>query len=131
METATQPTPTEAVPGEQIRPMPRRRGFLKMLTMGGMALVGGLAAVIAEPKPEAASADCQGSPCCHLASCTVCSGTCSNFFCPCNSENNCWGRTWWWCTSGSHLIGCGECVKTGNCHAGPWLCSKWWNDDFC
>ncbi|GII21647.1 hypothetical protein Pme01_12440 [Planosporangium mesophilum] len=104
----------------------KRRGLLRMLSVGGMALVGGLAGATALPK--AAAADCQGSPCCYLASCTKCSGRCWGWTCPSG-----YYRTYWWCMAGTRPIVCGECVKnnTGGCGSGPYACSYWFDDNAC
>jgi hypothetical protein len=105
-------------------PPVRRRGALGVLSRGGIALVGGLAGLFATAPP--AAADCQGSPCCHLASCTVCSGRCDCFSCG-------HYKRIWYCSVAARVIGCGECQKySGDCwHGGTYYCSKYWDDNSC
>jgi hypothetical protein len=68
------------------------------------AIIAGLATLI-DPRP--AAADCIGSPCCSLASCTWCRYSVSpdRFTCPSG-----YYRTVWSCRTGSGtMYGCGEC----------------------
>lgn len=103
---------------------PARRGALGYLTKGGMALVAGLAGVLATSEP--AAADCQGSPCCQLARCTVCPGSC-RYTCPSG-----YYRRYWWCAAGARIIGCGECTtSSSSCWSGSFYCSVWWDDGVC
>ncbi|GAA1660633.1 hypothetical protein GCM10009765_07650 [Fodinicola feengrottensis] len=96
-----------------------------MLGAGGMALVGGLAGVLATAEP--AAADCQGSPCCHLARCNKCAGSCWNWGCPGG-----YTRQYWGCVAGSRPIWCGECTtSTSTCWSGTFYCSIWWDDNAC
>ena len=102
----------------------RRRGVLGMLGAGGMALVGGLAGMLVTAQP--AAADCQGSPCCNLASCNRCAGSCQ-YTCPSGYH-----RQVWYCSAGARAIGCGECTtSTSTCWEGSFYCSVWWDDGVC
>jgi hypothetical protein len=102
----------------------RRRGAMGMLAKGGMLIVGGLAGILGTATP--AAADCQGSPCCSLASCTKCSGSC-HYTCPSG-----WRRAYWGCMAGTRVIFCGECVKGGSgCSGSSYYCSVWWDDGVC
>jgi hypothetical protein len=65
----------------------RRRGMLGMLSKGGIALVAGVAGVLATASP--AEADCQHSPCCHLASCRICPNEC-DYRCPSGYNAKMW-----------------------------------------
>lgn len=112
------------VPGSPPRESPRRRGVLGMLGTGGMALVGGLAGMLATAEP--AAADCQGSPCCQLFSCTKCAHSC-HYTCPPGYH-----RQMWFCSAGARAIGCGECTtSTSTCWDGDFSCSVWWDDGVC
>lgn len=106
---------------------PERRGALGLLSRGGLAMVGGLAAVLASATP--AAADCQGSPCCSLASCNKCSGSC-HWTCPSG-----YYRKFWWCAAGARFIGCGECQNVNDAceptRSTRWSCSVWWDDAYC
>ena len=114
---------SEAIPTRQRRAL----GAL------GIGMVAAIADVLATP--EAASAGLS-SPCCHLATNTQCSASCSggcttcyNYHCPSGSY-----KEYWWCFAGSRLIGCGECQKTGSdCWSGgnTYTCSIWWDDNAC
>jgi hypothetical protein len=91
-----------------------RRSLLRV----GTALIAALAAM---STPEPASADCQGSPCCSLASCTRCNlNFCGGWSCPSGYNATCWN-----CTSGGKWYVCGECSAGTNCYSGPWACSIW------
>ncbi|WP_279579529.1 hypothetical protein [Fodinicola feengrottensis] len=91
-----------------------------------MALVGGLAGVLATAEP--AAADCQGSPCCHLARCNKCAGSCWNWGCPGGYTR----QQYWGCVAGSRPIWCGECTtSTSTCWSGTFYCSIWWDDNAC
>ncbi|MDI6103370.1 hypothetical protein QLQ12_32650 [Actinoplanes sp. NEAU-A12] len=102
-----------------------RRGVLTFLSVGGMALVGGLAGVFQTAEPASAGL---ASPCCSLASNTRCSGRCHNYTCPSG-----YYKRYWWCTAGVRPIGCGECQKgSGTCWEGTsFACSTWWDDNAC
>lgn len=94
-----------------------RRSFLGI----GSAFI---AAVAALSTPETAAADCQNSPCCHLASCTVCSlNPCGGWYCPSGYYETCWN-----CTSGGKWYVCGECSGGSSCFNGPWFCSIWFQE---
>lgn len=115
---------TDTIPGPGKLSGPRRRGVLGLLGAGGMALVGGLAGVLATAEP--AAADCLGSPCCSLASCNRCAGSC-HFGCPGGYH-----RQMWFCAAGARPIGCGECTtSTSSCWRGSFQCSVWWDDAIC
>ncbi|GII21651.1 hypothetical protein [Planosporangium mesophilum] len=119
--TATEPGSVTAFEGTPAK----RRGLLRMLGVGGMALVGGLAGAAALPK--AAAADCQGSPCCHLASCTKCGGRCWNWTCPSGYR-----KQSWFCMAGVRPIVCAECTtSTSSCWSGTFACSYWFDDNAC
>lgn len=80
-----------------------------------------IAAVAALSTPTVASADCQNSPCCSLASCTRCSvGICGGWNCPSGYTATCWN-----CVSGGKWYVCGECSAGSTCYNGPWACSIW------
>ncbi len=107
-ETAESLTESE-VPAEV-----SRRGFFRV----GSAFI---AAVATLSSAKSASADCQGSPCCNLASCTQCSpsGGCGGgWYCPPG-----YTQTYWTCTRGGTTCTCGECSAGSNCFSGPWACS--------
>lgn len=95
-----------------------RRRALQALLAGATAIVGGLATAI-----EPAAADCLGSPCCQLATCTWCSYSVSRDRYNCVAEGG--NRTLWSCTSGGRLVWCGECSAGSTCYIGPWYCSTW------
>lgn len=103
-----------------------RRGALGLLSRAGMVLVGAVAGLTAAAAP--ARADCLGSPCCSLASCTQCrySGRKCNYTCPSG-----YSKRVWYCHAAARIIGCGECAKGSNCDLGPWACSIWWDDAVC
>jgi hypothetical protein len=84
-----------------------------------------IAAVAALSTPEAASADCQSSPCCCLASCTKCSlNACGGWSCPSGYTAQCWN-----CTSGGRWYVCGECTNGSNCYNGSsYNCSIWFGE---
>jgi hypothetical protein len=106
-------------------PVPRR-GALGLLSRAGIALVGAVAGIAAAASP--AAADCQGSPCCHLASCRLClyNGKRCNVICPVGYRLRAW-----YCASGARTIGCGECTPASSCWTGPFHCSIWWDDAAC
>jgi hypothetical protein len=80
-----------------------------------------IAALAALSSPISASADCQNSPCCCLASCTRCSlNPCGGWYCPSGYNATCWN-----CTSGGKWYVCGECSQGSDCYHGPWACSIW------
>jgi hypothetical protein len=86
----------------------------------GTAVVAGLATVLA--RPTEAHADCQGSPCCFLASCTRCRrNPRGGWFCPRG-----FNARFWTCVSGRRRVICGECARGSNCFQGPWACSIWY-----
>lgn len=106
-------------------PIVKRRGILGFLSLGGMTIVGAVAGVMGTAIP--AAADCQGSPCCQLASCTVCAGRCDCFTCPPGYR-----KKIWYCSVAGRPIGCGECSgANGSCWDGPFACSKFWDDNSC
>jgi hypothetical protein len=76
------------------------------------------------PKPAPCNEPITPVRCCHLAcahkECSY-TGSKGNFHCPTG-----YIKTYWTCSEGSHLIGCGECASGNNCGAGPWYCSIWW-----
>ncbi|GAB3938986.1 hypothetical protein [Micromonospora vulcania] len=113
MECVT-PTETAAITDRR----PSRRFAL----MGAAsAVVAGLATVL---KASPAVADCLGSPCCSLASCTRCHYAVEpdRYTCPSG-----YYRTFWTCTSGGRTYGCGECSKSKtSCWSGPFACSIWY-----
>lgn len=107
-------------------PVPRRR-MISWLSAGGLVLVGGLANLLGTAQP--ARADCQGSPCCHLASCRVCSWSTSRcrYTCPGG-----YYKRYWYCAAGARFIGCGECTtSSSSCWSGSFYCSIWWDDAYC
>lgn len=74
--------------------------------------------------PQKASADCQGSPCCHLAKCNRCSVLlCGGWSCPPGYVEVCWN-----CASGGSWYVCGECAGGPTCFDGPWACSIWFGE---
>jgi hypothetical protein len=103
----------------------RRRGVMKLIGRGGVAMVAGLSSVFATARPAAAGLP---SPCCHLASNTRCGGQCENYTCPSGRY-----KRYWWCTAGTRVIGCGECQRrSGSCwQGGTYYCSIWWDDGAC
>lgn len=103
---------------QPIRTAPPRRGLLGLAAWGGMAIVGTMAGVFGNARP--AHADPQNSPCCSLASATVCGGAYCN--------RSCSGtKRYWWCVSGGQTIGCGECVISHpDCWTTAVYCSWWW-----
>lgn len=103
----------------------RRRGIMKIIGRGGVALVAGLAGVMSTSQPAAAGL---ASPCCHLASNTKCAGRCYNYTCPSGRY-----KRYWWCSAGTRIIGCGECQKnSADCWGGgTYYCSTWWDDGAC
>lgn len=119
MSTVTKDVPTTESP--HVAQTPRRFALGAM----GMSLVGALAELYAAAQPAAASVS---SPCCGLGSSTACkmdcSGSCtrcSNFECPSGSHLEAW-----YCTFGTHTVGCGECTPGSDCVTGPFKCSNWW-----
>ena len=83
------------------------------------ALLGAGSAFVAALATLASSkevlADCQGSPCCSLASCTRCTvQQCSGWFCPVGYHQTCWN-----CRSGGSWYMCGECSAGSTCYQGP------------
>lgn len=97
---------------------PGRRRFA--ILGAASAIVAGLATVL---KASPAVADCQGSPCCSLASCTICNYAVAKdrYTCPSGYK-----RTYWTCTTGGRTYGCGECSKGTSCWTGPFACSVWY-----
>ena len=99
----------------------------------GIGIVGAISDILATPQAAQAGL---ASPCCSLATNTKCSATacrncgcssCYHFTCPAG-----YYKQYWWCTSGTRLIGCGECTKsTSTCWSGPFACSIWWDDGAC
>ncbi len=80
-----------------------------------------IAAIATLSSPKAAAADCQGSPCCDLASCTRCNFLqCGGWYCPPGYHQTCWN-----CYTGGKWYVCGECSYGTDCHSGPWYCSVW------
>ncbi|GII95824.1 hypothetical protein [Sinosporangium siamense] len=96
------------------------KGRRNMLLASASALVAGLATLL---NPARAAADCLGSPCCYLASCTRCSysGSPSSYTCPPG-----YYKTYWTCVSGGYTYACGECSGGPSCYQGPWPCSIWY-----
>ncbi|GGO72208.1 hypothetical protein [Nonomuraea cavernae] len=87
----------------------RRRGLLGILSKGGIALVGGIATIVATSSQ--ASADGYHKACCHLARNNNCSRGCPSncsFCCPSG-----WTKRSWGCIAGVRPITCGECQKGG------------------
>lgn len=108
---------TRAGVAERLESRSGRRGFL----FSASALVAGLATVMSG---GTAKADCLGSPCCSLASCTLCPYPVSRDRYNCPSG---WYRTVWTCRSSTgRLYICGECSRGTSCWSGPWLCSTWY-----
>ena len=102
----------------------RRRGMLGLLAKGGIALVAGVAGVLATASP--AEADCQHSPCCSLASCRICPNDC-HYRCPSGYH-----AKMWTCASAGRLVWCGECTtSSSSCWNGSFYCSVWWFDEHC
>lgn len=108
---------TKGVRGTDTDTNPGRRRFL----IAGTAVIAGLATLL---RPEPAAADCLGSPCCALATCTLCDYQVSRdrFICPAG-----YNQTLWTCVeSGTgYLVWCGECSAGPSCYEGPWYCSTW------
>lgn len=101
---------------------PRRTSRRYALMTVGSAFVAGLATLL-NAKP--AAADCQGSPCCSLASCTICYYEVSKDRWKCPPG---YYRTYWTCVSGSGItFGCGECSAGPSCWTGPFACSVWFH----
>lgn len=90
----------------------------------GMALVGSVADLYASAQPAAAGVS---SPCCGLYSNTPCKMNCagctrcSNFQCPSGTHLEAW-----YCTFGTHTVGCGECTSGSDCYSQTIKCSNWW-----
>jgi hypothetical protein len=96
----------------------RGSGRRSALLASASAVIAGLATLL-DAKP--AAADCLGSPCCELASCTWCNYQVSpdRYTCP---EG--YTRVMWTCRSGSVTWGCGECgTDPTSCWRGRFACS--------
>ncbi|GAA1704916.1 hypothetical protein GCM10009765_62590 [Fodinicola feengrottensis] len=94
----------------------RRFGLLA----ASSAFIAGLAVLL---DSKAAAADCLGSPCCSLATCTWCYYQVSRDRYTCPSGYH---RVLWTCTSGGFTWGCGECSgNASTCWQGPFNCSIW------
>ena len=84
------------------------------------AFIAGLATLV---NATPAAADCLGSPCCSLATCTWCNYAVNRDRFTCSSG---WTRRTWSCTTaGGSIFWCGECAKGASCWNGPWNCSIW------
>lgn len=96
-------------------------GGRRRLLIAGTAVIAGLATLL---RPEPAAADCLGSPCCTLATCTLCDYNVARDRYNCPTGYN---RTLWTCVeSGTgYTVWCGECSTGTDCYSGPWLCSTW------
>ncbi|WP_331771900.1 hypothetical protein OG948_50930 (plasmid) [Embleya sp. NBC_00888] len=105
-----------------IEPRKGARGIGVKALAGASAFIAGLATLI---NATPAAADCQGSPCCSLASCTMCNYRVAHdrFYCPTG-----YNRTVWSCVSGSSMFWCGECSGGTSCWNGPFACSIWFNN---
>ncbi|ACU74553.1 hypothetical protein Caci_5695 [Catenulispora acidiphila DSM 44928] len=125
--TLTDTSPTTSDPGSPAPMLPGvpRRGALRWLTGGGIALVGAVSGLFATAAPASAS-----PLCCQLA---YPNGPFCNYF-------ECWfscpsgyTKMVWTCASGSREIVCGECQQGGNtCWNGSkYVCSIYWDDDTC
>jgi hypothetical protein len=99
-----------------------RRDRWRVILGAGTAVIAGLATLA---KTQPASADCQGSPCCSLYSCTVCDYQVSRdrFQCP----SGYWRAVWSCNEPGTgKLVWCGECAGVLNdCYSCPCACSIW------
>ena len=111
--------PDSSSEGHRGSPLAGRRSISGLLGGAGLALLAGAAALW----PDAVRADCLGSPCCSLASCTQCSysGLKCNYSCPGGYSPHLW-----YCYYGSSLVACGECNTGSDCWGGSFACSIWW-----
>jgi len=96
----------------------RSGGFLG----AGTAIIAGLA-ILLSPRSASASHG-MPSPCCDLATNTLCDYQVSRDRYNCPSGYN---RTLWTCTEPGtgRLVWCGECSSGSTCYNGPWYCSTW------
>jgi hypothetical protein len=102
-------------------------GGWNTLYAAGTAVIAGLATVLA--REETAYADCQGSPCCELASCNRCNPNRKPLGWDCPRG---FFRLSWNCVFGRHHVICGECMSAPgtDCFAGPhYACSIWFQVD--
>lgn len=106
---------------EELNSRPARRR--RVLRTSSTALVAGLATLFLGGK---AVADCQGSPCCSLAKCNMCSYQVNKDRYTCPSGYN---RRTWSCVTGSNRYYCGECASGSTCYDGPFACSIWFGPD--
>jgi hypothetical protein len=98
---------------------PARTGRRFAILGATSALIAGLATLL-DPK-TASAADCQGSPCCHLARCNLCYYQVSHDRYTCPSG---YYRVMWTCVSGGVTWGCGECsTNSSSCWSGTFACS--------
>lgn len=99
-----------------------RPGRRQVLRGGAVGIIGGLATMVLS-RPAAASCATDGSPCCHLGSCTLCNYSVSRDRYTCPSG---YTRTYWSCPSGGVVFICGECSSGSTCYSGPFACSTWY-----
>lgn len=123
------PQPATAPPA--VSPLPLeapRRGALRWLTGGGIALVAAVSGLFATAAPASASPACcnlyyPNGPYCPQSGCW--------FSCPGGSSGYVWT-----CLAGTRELYCAECITGGNgtCGGGPgatFVCSTWWDDGSC
>jgi hypothetical protein len=114
---------------------PRRLRWISSLgikLVSFFAQAAGGASSSSRPGSSAASyADAAAQPCNTTGTCTpvrCCCLACADKECPYvgkKSDFTCPGgtKTFWTCTEGSKLIGCGECAGGSSCFDKPWYCS--------
>jgi hypothetical protein len=106
-----------------------RRGFLGLAGRVGVAVVGGMAGVLATGQGAKADGFCNYTPacCCLKHYPGSCPGSGSSHGCPPGG----WVKKHWVCCSGLYMYGCGECVKSSSCWNGPYICSEYWRVGRC